>query len=156
MSDAEPSVDPVEQFVSVATRTVPAWLEACVVRTAEQVLGRCPDDLAERARAMAGDVAPGLLTQLEQLVRTDVDEQRTNPLSVLRAAARHPTEVLRAAGVPPVRRDAFAEERFPDDVYDLGPASWSDVHDDLHDAGILWGAWKAATVLQRRRAEGRR
>jgi hypothetical protein len=27
--------------------------------------------------------------------------------------------------------------------------------DDVHEAGISWGAWKAATVLTRRRAEGK-
>jgi hypothetical protein len=25
----------------------------------------------------------------------------------------------------------------------------------VHEAGITWGAWKAATVLTRRRAEGK-
>ena len=43
----------------------------------------------------------------------------------------------------------------PDDVYAIGPLAWIDMGDDVHEAGISWGAWKAATVLTRRRAEGK-
>jgi hypothetical protein len=64
--------------------------------------------------------------------------------------------VLRAAGAAEVRRDDFQRERFPDDVYDLAPATWSDLDPALHDPGITWGAWKAKIVLDRRRAEGKR
>lgn len=148
--------DPVELFVETCSWTVPQWLAACVIRTAREAFGSCPDELADQARRMADERGAAVVAQLDTLVRTDVDEQRTNPLALLRAATRHPTEVLTAFGVPPRRRDEFAVERFPDDVYDLVPANWSDVHPELHEAGILWGAWKAATVLQRRRAEGRR
>jgi hypothetical protein len=38
----------------------------------------------------------------------------------------------------------------------LGPATWSDVHPDLQEPGLAWGAWKAMVVLRRRRDEGRR
>lgn len=159
MTDADRAADlpdPVDLLVETCARTVPDWLAGCVVRTAEEVFGQCPEELAERARELAEEQGPVVVARLVTLVRTDVDEQRSNPLAVLREATRHPTEVLRAGGVPPRRRDEFAVERFPDDVYDLAPATWSDVHPDLHEAGILWGAWKAATVLQRRRVEGRR
>ena len=43
----------------------------------------------------------------------------------------------------------------PDDVYAIGPLAWSDLGEEVHEAGITWGAWKAATVLVRRRAEGK-
>jgi hypothetical protein len=59
--------------------------------------------------------------------------------------------VLRAAGVPPVRRDEFAEHAFPDDVYDLAPASFADVDPSLHEPGLVWGAAKAHVHLSRRR-----
>ena len=77
-----------------------------------------------------------------------------SPSSV--AAVRYPTAVLRDAGVPPVRRDEFKEQAFPDDVYDLVPATWRDVDPALQEPGIVWSAWRAKTVLDRRRAEGRR
>jgi hypothetical protein len=49
-----------------------------------------------------------------------------------------------------------ANRQVPDDLYGLGPATWSDIDPAMHDPGIAWGAWKAMTVLQRRRDEGRR
>ena len=44
---------------------------------------------------------------------------------------------------PPVLRDPAAEELFPDDIYDLVPASFADVAPDLADLGLYWGAAKA-------------
>jgi len=32
--------------------------------------------------------------------------------------------------------------------------TWRDLGEEVHDAGISWGAWKAATILTRRRADG--
>ena len=45
---------------------------------------------------------------------------------------------------------------FPDDVYDLAPATFDDVSPDLHDPGLRWGAAKAHVHLKRRRAAGQR
>ena len=57
--------------------------------------------------------------------------------------------------VPEVLRDEFDASINPDDVYSLYPAHWSDIDESLTEPGIVWGAAKAATVLQRRRAEGK-
>ncbi|MGB1727392.1 MAG: hypothetical protein ACPHIW_04525, partial [Ilumatobacteraceae bacterium] len=95
-------------------------------------------------------------SRLGALLGTDVDEQRANPLDILRDAIGGPTAVLRAAGAQPVARDRFAEERFPDDVFDLTPATWADIDESLAEPGLTWGAWKAAIVLTRRREEGLR
>ena len=107
------------------------------------------------AEEMSRAATPTVLAQLDALLRTDVDAQQTNPLSVLRAAVRFPTEVLARHGVRPEARDSFAVRAFPDDVYGLSPATWADVDESLAEPGLVWGAWKAMTVLQRRRAEGR-
>jgi len=98
----------------------------------------------ERARREVG-------YQVRCLLETDVDAQRSNPLSVLRGAARFPTTVLRDAGVPPVVRDRFSEERFPEDIYDLGPASFADLDPSLHELGLRWGAAKAFVHRARHR-----
>jgi len=71
------------------------------------------------------------------------------PLQVLREAVRFPTAVLQAAGVPPVERDGFAEDRFPDDVYNLMPASFADVSPELGELALVWGA---ARAMEHRRA----
>ncbi len=152
--DAYP--DPPVALARAVQAVVGEWLVRCVERTAQRQWGACPPDLRTAALTMAEREAPEVTAGLERLLSTDVDDQRTNPLGVLRAAVVHPTAVLAAAGVPPVRRDPFAEEAFPDDCYDLSPATWSDVDASLHEPGIIWGAWKAKVVLDRRRTEGRR
>jgi hypothetical protein len=123
---------------------VPSWVERCTQR-----YGVAAGDAGSRAR---DEVMPAI----RALLTTDVDAQRENPLAILRAAVRFPTEVLRAAGAAPVRRDEFAERSFPDDVYDLSPAAFADVDPSLTEPGIVWGAAKAHVVLARRRAEGMR
>lgn len=90
-----------------------------------------------------------------QLLLLDVDEQRLNPLHILRQSTQFATAALKESGVPPVARDDFDQKSMPDDVYAIGPLTWRDLSDKVHDAGITWGAWKAASVLTRRRAEGK-
>ena len=63
------------------------------------------------------------------------------------------TDVLRSAGVPPVVRDEMAESAFPEDLYDLSPATFADLAPELAEAGLVWGAAKAHVVLSRRRGE---
>jgi len=65
------------------------------------------------------------------------------------------TALLIEAGIPPVRRDEFEVRSMPDDMFALGPLTWRDLGDDVHDAGIEWGAWKAAMIISRRRDEGK-
>jgi hypothetical protein len=132
------------------------WLVRCVVATAEHRIGRCPPELAAAAQQMAEATAPAVQEQIAHLLRTDVDDQRNTPLAVLRAATVHPTAVLSRAGVAPTERDEFDRRAFPDDVYGLGPVTWADVDESLREVGIVWGAWKAAVVLHRRREEGLR
>lgn len=135
---------------------IPGW----VARSVRRVLDAqgIPIDAAlateiaaagERARADGGP-------RVRRLLATDIDEQAGNPLAVVRSLVRHPTAVLRAAGARPVARDEFSERSFPDDVYDLSPASFADVDPELHDAGLVWGAAKAHVHLARRRREGMR
>jgi hypothetical protein len=83
------------------------------------------------------------------LLERDVDEQATTPLSLLRGAVRYPTAVLRRSGIPPVERDEVQAQLFPDDLYDLTPASFADVDPALADPGLAWGAAKAFAHIQR-------
>jgi hypothetical protein len=115
--------------------------------------GAVRDDAEEAGVEAVQIVGPAVRT----LLGTDVDAQGANPLALVRGlAVPFPTGVLRRAGVPPVVRDEFAERAFPDDVYDLSPASFGDLHPSLHEPGLAWGAAKAYVVLARRRAEGLR
>ncbi len=127
----------VQQRCNDAGVAVDAALERAVVAAGE----RCRDEVAPAVRA---------------LLRTDIDQQSSTPLSLLRGAVRFPTEVLAAAGVAPVERDEFARRAFPSDVYGLAPASFADVDERLAEPGLVWGAAKAHVHLTRRRDEGRR
>lgn len=134
---------------------MPGWLRTVTLDAAARGgLVVDPDD-PELADMIAATTTR-LIDELDQLLRTDVDRQRTNPLSLFRAAVAGPTAWLRDRGVPAPPPDGFEGGLFPDDVYRLGPATWSDVHPDLHEPGLTWGAWKAITVLRRRRDEGLR
>lgn len=149
--------DPPSVLLRAVAEVIEPWLVSLVVRTAERLDPQgCTADLEGRARVLAAEQAPAVLGELERLLATDVDDQRANPLAVLRGAVDGPTGLLLDAGVPAPARDEFARRSFPDDRYDLGPATWRDVDDSLHEPGLVWGAWKAATVLRRRREEGLR
>jgi hypothetical protein len=69
----------------------------------------------------------------------------------VRTATRDVTGVLAAAGIPPVERDAFAERAFPDDLYDVTPATLSDLGDDeLGPLQLAWGLAKAKVLRAER------
>jgi len=134
-------------------RALPGWVVGHVDRLTRAYRGTT-DPETHDAAVLAGERARVEVgARLAALLATDVDAQRTNPLSILRGAVRYPTAVLQAAGVPAVVRDEFAERVLPDDVYDLAPATWRDLGDEVHEAGIVWGAWKAKQHLERRARE---
>ncbi|MEO6987399.1 MAG: hypothetical protein ABI239_01995 [Aquihabitans sp.] len=125
------------------------WVEQCVKRVADQWQPGLSVELAGQARAAGVVATDAVAPAVRDLLSHDVDQQRQNPLAIVRPAVRYPTEVLAAAGVPPVVRDGFAVEAFPDDIYDLTPASFKDLDPSLGDAGIAWGAAKAFVVRAR-------
>lgn len=127
-------------WVERSVRTVIAAQGLALDAAGEQRLA----DAAAAARAEGG-------ARLRELLARDIDAQRTNPLSVLRALVRYPTGVLRSAGARPVARDEFAVRSFPDDLYDLSPAAFADVDPALHEPGLLWGAAKAHVHRARHR-----
>ena len=145
--------DPGAALLDTARRVVPGWLRRVTVEAGRRG-GVDPAQLELRLDAVVERASGDLVERLGHLLGTDVDEQRTTPLTLLRNAVREPTQLLQELGaVPPSSPDAG---RFPDDVYRLGPATWSDVDPSLHEPGLAWGAWKAMTVLARRGDEGLR
>lgn len=141
-----------DELAAAVEAAVGPWVERCVRSVAEAHGGWTPglaDAAATAGRAATAQVADELRTLLD----LDVERQSTNPLAILRAASAHATAVLTGAGVPPVPRDEFARRAFPDDLYDLAPASFADVDEALREPGLVWGAAKAHTVLQRHRHE---
>lgn len=160
MPDPSDDAARLAELAGVLADAVDAALGPWVVRSVAAVADAWQPGLAPqlaRAAAEAGEQATrDVGARVRALLATDVDQQATGPLAVLRDAVRYPTAVLAAAGVPPVARDEFAERAFPDDAYGLAPAAFADVDPTLHEPGLVWGAAKAHVVLARRRAEGRR
>lgn len=141
------------ELLETVARTLPGWVER-VVRERTTEAGIAYDDHARVAAVDAGAAAVAeVIPRLQALLAADIDEQRTNPLTVLRGAVRFPTEVLAALGVPTRDRDDFAVRSFPEDVYDLSPAAFADIDPELHEPGLRWGAAKAYVHLRRRRPE---
>jgi hypothetical protein len=130
------------ELAARVTAAVPGWVRRCVE-------SRLPPSARDRDAVLAEAEAAGLqaqhdvAAQLRVLLAADVDAQRFTPLEVVRAAVAFPTQVLRGAQVPPVPRDRFVVERFPDDPYGLTPASLQAMDPGLAEPAIAWGAAKA-------------
>jgi hypothetical protein len=137
-------------LADAVVHALPGWVERSVARLVRAWTGGEPAaEVLEAAQDAGRRAAVEVGADVRALVEADIDDQRTTPLSLLRAAVRYPTEVLQAAGVPPVERDAVQERLLPGDVYDLSPATFADVDPTLAEPGMLWGAAKA--LAHRRR-----
>ncbi len=147
--------EPAAELLATAAAVIPVWMRRITIQAAATggVDATAADD---SLGAMIDAESQRLGAELGELLASDIDDQRTNPLSLFRFAVQVPTDWLRSLGVPPPAPDRFVAERFPDDVYGLGPATWADIDQRLHEPGLAWGAWKAMTVLARRRDQGLR
>lgn len=135
-----------ERAAALATAVeaaLPGWVERSVERLLVARSDEADPAVMGEARRAGQAARAEVGGRVRSLLEADIDEQRSGPLAVLRSAVAYPTAVLRAAGMPPVERDAFSEEHFPDDDYDLTPATFADVDPSLHDPGLAWGAAKA-------------
>ena len=132
---------------------IEGWVRRVVIeRSSAAGVPVADDAIAAAASRCRAEVSP----RVRALLSADLDDQRSTPLALLRRAVVFPTEVLRAAGVPPVPRDDFATRAFPEDVYALSPASFADLDESVHEPGLVWGAAKAHVHLARRAAHDRR
>jgi hypothetical protein len=138
-------------LLSAVDAAVPGWIERSVASVLAAQGLEVTAEIAERARAAGQLARTDIETNLRALLSADVDEQRTTPLAVVRAAVSHATEVLAAAGATPVRRGEFDVRAFPEDLFALAPASWAAVDPELVTPGLIWGAWKAKQHLARHR-----
>ena len=81
-------------------RTLPAWVERSVERVVRAWRGELDDDVARAAAAAGRQAAEEVGPQVRTLLDTDIDAQRTTPLSLVRGAVRYPSAVLQAASRP--------------------------------------------------------
>ena len=143
-----------ERLADGVEAALPGWVHRSVHRRLTAWSGAADAEVLEQAAAAGRRAALEVGAELRRLLAADVDDQWTNPLSILRGAVRYPTAVLRDAGVPPIVRSEFDERHFPDDDYGLVPLAFADIDPGLHDLGLAWGAAKAMAHLRRHRARG--
>ncbi len=138
------------QLVDAAKAAVPRWIE-------QQISQRLPDPIdkqtSQQIQQLAAEASTHIVAELEILVFTDIDQQRTTPLSILRQLVSTVTEVLDKHDTQRPRRDSQKAALYPDDIYDVTPANFAAFGADMHEAGIAWGAAKAYEHLHRRRQE---
>jgi hypothetical protein len=147
-------VEKADALADAVEATVGPWLIGSIRRVAAAQRLDGGDRLALAAEAAANEARAEVVPRVRALLATDTDAQATTPLALLREAVGPATEVLTDFGAVPVARDPFAVRAFPEDVYDLAPASFEDIAPELKDPGLEWGAAKAFVHLRRRRADG--
>jgi hypothetical protein len=155
VAEAEPDIHAyAEVLADGIDAALPTWVVQSVERIMMAWLGHMPPAVAEAAEIAGQEARSDTGRAVRRLLMSDIDEQRTTPLALIRQGVKYPTEVLRSAGVPPLGRDRFSVDAFPDDDYDLSPRSFADVDPALAEAGIAWGAAKAFVYRRRHGSPG--
>ena len=141
-----------EHLIEQVDTSIDGWVTRSVLAAASAGgVAVIEDDLAsviEQTRAAA-------MPEIRRVLRADVDTGAGSPLAALRNAVGPMTNHLDRWGAARPRRDEFLERQFPGDPYRLGPAAFSDVGEDLHEPGLVWGAARAHVHLRRRRESDR-
>jgi hypothetical protein len=108
--------------------------------------------LREDLKRLEETLIPSVDRALRAFLTSDVDAQRTTPLTIIRNHMATLNEFLRRTGCAHADRDPFDESAFPNDVFAVGPHAWADFGAAVHEAGLRWGAAKAMAHRQRHRA----
>ena len=143
---AEPTAD--EKFtqyglelVRVVDAAIRPWLRSLYVdRTSTQ-----PCAATEAAIESVAQEANRLLLEL---IESDIDQPLSGPLERIRQAVGPLNAELVSAGAVPPRRDPIDREMRPEDIFAIGPMVFADLGDEVHAAGIQWGAAKAFIHLE--------
>lgn len=129
---------------SAVARAFSPWLTALLESRSGE------SQLPEEVLAAIDAAATEAVSNIETLVRSDVDTALSGPLEQIRRAMTELAPVLDAHGFERPPRDPVDSEMRPDDVHGLGPMAFMDLGDEVHEAGIAWGAAKAYLHRQRR------
>ena len=138
-----------------AVRTALPAVVAQVVRERNSMFA-VPSDVATLSADVAKlgqTVTAAVDVALREFLASDLDSQRTTPLTIIRNQMAPVNEFLRSVGCAHAVRDPFDESAFPNDVFAIGPHAWQDFGDAVQEAGLRWGAAKAMAHRQRHRSE---
>jgi hypothetical protein len=132
-------------------KLVPQWIEVVTLDRAPQA-----DQAAARAAVsrLQAEAESNTIPNLINLLDTDIDQQWTSPLEIVRSLVPSITAELQELDAPLVPRDARRIELLADDVYGITPAAFADIDESLHTLGLAWGAAKAHVHLRRHASDG--
>jgi len=145
-TDAAVLVEHTVALRDAMVKLVPQWVENVMLARVPK-----PETAATRnaISRVQTEAANETIPRLNSLLSTDIDEQRSSPLEVVRSLVPSITEELHKLDAPAIRRDPRSVELLPDDVYAVAPATFADIDDSLHPLGLAWGAAKAHVHLRR-------
>lgn len=147
-------IDPYSRALLTAiVEALPEWVSRVMTARAASLPELDFSTFEGQVAEVAREVIVEVRDSLTRLFALDVEEQRLNPLHVLRQRAEIVTTALARLGASPTSRDEFDSVSMPDDIYGIGPMTWRDLGDNVHDAGITWGAWKAAVIISRHKSD---
>lgn len=132
-----------EALRDAVTSALAPWL-------ARQLTARTGRDESEFVD-LIDKVALDVRSRLDELIYADVDLALSGPLERIRLGVEAVGGALAEAGVEPPQRDPFDVKIRPNDHYGLGPLTFADLGEEVHNAGIAWGAAKAYLHQARRR-----
>jgi len=143
-------------LVMRVTIAVPDWVRRSVERGVPNAIERTAGawylaspvarQLARETEQAGWQGAEEVGSALSALMQLKPSEQTPLPqslLALLQRAARHPTAVLRRAGVPHARRDRYKMKISPFDVYGIAPRSLAELHPMLPE---LAGSYERARL----------
>jgi hypothetical protein len=146
------------QLAAAVVEAVPSWIARSVMMrfdewtAASGTGGPSRETVSKLAESAGGRAAAEVEGQLRDLLSSDVDQQWTTPLALVRPLVSYAGEVLAGAGVPGIERDEFQTLRFAGDDYGLTPASLAVLGDRVGELAIAWGASKAIAHRLRHRS----
>lgn len=142
-SDEQQYIAHAEALRRSVLDAVPAWIDRVLAPFA------VASDATGRQTATAETIA-AIDERLAVLAASDPDVAMSGPLELIRQSTVPLQRWLADQGAPAPTRDPWDVRSSPDDVYELGPMTFRDLSEDVHVAGITWGAAKAHIHLRRR------
>ncbi len=134
-------------LVDAVDASIRPWLMLVVT---ERFGGAIPPESAEAVEAAVSAAADEAHRSLTELALASPETPLSGPLERLRRSVQPVTDMLDAASVPKPPRNPVDMEMRPNDTYAIGPLTFTDLSQDVHTAGITWGAAKAYIHTRRR------
>lgn len=139
--------DHAASLCALLVSNLPHWVEGVLQSRAPS--DTPPEALHQAAAAAMETTNTEVIPSIERLLATDIDQQWSSPLDIVRSLVPALTAQLDKLGARTVPRDAGRVEMYPDDRFALTPATFADIHPELHQPGLAWGAAKAHVHLRR-------